>query len=425
MKQADLVITNTAEIITVSGNGRPKRGKEMSNLEIIPRGAVACNRGRIVWVGPETDMDRYVSIEPDAVHVDAENGAILPGLVDCHTHLIFAGSRENEFAQKIAGVPYMEIAAAGGGIKSTVRATRAASVADLVAAGRQRIREGFSFGVTAHEIKSGYGLDTESELKILRAARDLRSEMNMELPRTFLGAHEIPPKTGRREYLDLVCEEMIPRVAREGLAEFCDVFCEKGVFSVEEARRVLNTGLLHGLSPKIHAEQLSNSGGTVLAAELNAVSADHLDYIDDDGIHALIRSGTIGVLLPGAVFFLGLNRYAPARKMIDSGMTIALSTDFNPGSCMSQNLPLIMTIACTQCRMTIQEAISACTLNAAFAAGRGTVCGSIEPGKRADLIILDTPAYSMIPYHFGHNHVRHVFCGGIPVVRNFCFQSFP
>ncbi len=417
MMYADLIIRNTSQVVTVAGNGKPKKGAEMKSLKVIDRGAVAVSNGKIVWTGAEKSLPEPFANA--ARTIDAEGCAVLPGLVDCHTHLVFSGTREDEFAQKIAGVPYMEIAAKGGGIKRTVRTTRAASEQELLALAEHRIREFLKFGVTCMEFKSGYGLDLETEQKILTVAGRAAAKFPIAYARTFLGAHEIPPGKSRREYLDEVCNRMIPRIAEENLAEFCDVFCEKKVFSVPESRRVLETGLKHGLAPKIHTDQMTSIGGTELAAELEAVSADHLDHITDSGISALIQSGTIGVILPGAVFFLGLNQYAPARKMMDSGMAIAISTDFNPGSCMSQNLHLMMTIACTQCRMTVEEVITACTLNAAFAMGRGKICGSIEPGKRADLIILDTDRYEMLPYHFGHNHVRTVICAGQPVIENF------
>jgi imidazolonepropionase len=421
MQQADLLITNTAQVVTVAGHGRPKRRKEMTNLECIPNGAVAAMQGKIVWTGPETELQSHVSMVPGSREIDADGAAVLPGLVDCHTHLVFAGTREDEFAQKIAGVPYMEIAARGGGIKRTVRSTRAATLETLVNEGRKRIRNSLLFGVTSVEIKSGYGLDMDTEYKMLRAAGHLQDEFDMELPRTFLGAHEIPPGRDRNDYLEELCSVMIPYVAREKLAEFCDVFCEKGVYTEDEARKVLTTGLKYGLKPKIHADQMTSGNGTRLAAELHAISADHLDYISEANTEALVSSGTIGVLLPGAVFFLGLKQYPPVRKLIESGLPVAISTDFNPGSCMTQNLHMIMTIACTRCRMTIEEAITACTLNAAFAEDRGHVCGSIEPGKRADLVILDTPHYETLPYHFGHNHVRKVICGGKLVVDEFTY----
>jgi imidazolonepropionase len=423
MTKADLIIHNASQIITVQGHGQPKAGASMSDLGMICNGAIAIMDRKIVWVGPEKDITQIDPL-PGCKYWDAHQCAVLPGFVDCHTHLIFAGTREDEFSQKIAGVSYMEIAMGGGGIKRSVRTTREATIEQLISLGKSRLKTFLHFGVTCVEIKSGYGLDTVTELKILKAARFLADEFPMELPRTFLGAHEFPMEKTRQEYLEEVCEEMIPMVAEQNLAEFCDVFCEKGAYTVEDARRVLSVGKKYGLKPKIHSDQMSCLGGTELAAELKAVSADHLDYINHSGMLALKESGTIGVILPGAVFFLGLKQYPPVREMIHSGMALALSTDFNPGSCMSQHLPLMMSIACIQTRMTIPETITACTLNAAYAAGRGTVCGSIEPGKRADIIILDTPNFEMIPYHLGHNHVRDVICAGKPVIENFQEKPF-
>ncbi len=245
----------------------------------------------------------------------------------------------------------------------------------------------------------------------------------MEICTTFLGAHEVPPGRNKSEYLDEVCEVMIPECAEGELAEFCDVFCEKGVYTVEEARRVLTSGLSHGLRAKIHADQMTDGGGAALAAEVGAVSADHLDYTSLDGLRAMKRSGTIPVILPGAVFFLGLRQYPPVRKMMEEQLPVAMATDFNPGSCMSQNVSMIMTIACTQCRMSIPEALTAFTLNAAHAMDRGKICGSIEVGKRADFVILDVDNYEMLPYHFGHNHIKHVICKGRHLVNNFTVNT--
>ncbi len=411
-RKADLIITGANQIVTVAGNGKPRHGTGMTDLGIIPHGAVAVSHGKIVWTGPEIELQDAVIPANTAQTVDAAGCTVLPGFVDPHTHLIFAGTREDEFADKIAGVPYMEIAAKGGGIKRTVRTTREASLETLINIGKNRLDHALKLGITCVEIKSGYGLDTDTELKMLRAANALRQSTDMEIVTTFLGAHEVPPGADKGLYLDTVCHEMIPLVARENLASYCDVFCERGVYTVDEARRVLTTGLEYGLKPKIHADQMTNFGGAGLAGELGAVSADHIDYTDTDGIDAMIRGGVIGVILPGAVFFLGLTRYPPVREMIQRGLPLALATDFNPGSCFSQNLHLMTTLACTQCRMTIPETICAITLNAAHAVGKGDVCGSIEVGKRGDLVILDTPEYEMIPYHFGHNHVRQVICNG-------------
>jgi imidazolonepropionase len=415
---ADLVITNTSQVITLSGPDSPRTGGQMSELGIVHRGAIAVAGGRIVWVGPEKELPAYVKVNRMTRTINACRCAVLPGFVESHTHLVFAGTREEEFSRKIAGIPYMQIASEGGGIKRTVRDTRSASEEMLYKTGIERIREALRFGITTIEIKSGYGLDFESEKKILKVAKLLGETTPVEIVNTFLGAHEIPYDKGKADYLDEICYEMIPYIAEHKLAEFCDVFCEKGVFSLDEAERVLKAGIKHGLQPKIHADQMTLGGGAELAARLGAVSADHLDYTSARGIRAMSENKVVGVLLPGAVFFLGLDRYPPAREMISGGVPVALSTDFNPGSCMSLNIHLMMTIACVRCRMTIPETITATTINAACAVNRQDITGSLSPGKRADIVILDCSLPEMIPYHFGHNHVRHVFCSGRQVVDN-------
>ncbi|HPQ42250.1 MAG TPA: imidazolonepropionase [bacterium] len=422
---ADLVVTNSSQIVTMTGSEKPRSGPEMSNLARIDRGILATASGRIVWTGPENQMKNFVDTDASTRFVDAENGAVLPGLVEPHTHLVFGGTREDEFSKKIAGVPYMQIAAEGGGIKRSVRDTRNASEEDLLILGIQRVREALRLGITTIEIKSGYGLEFETEMKILRVARKLNEKTPVTIVNTFLGAHEIPVDRSRTEYLDEICHRMIPYVAEHNLAEFCDVFCEKGVYTPEDAERVLQTGKNHGLKPKIHADQMTPGGGAELAARLGAVSADHLDYTGAAGMAAMADAGVVGVLLPGAVFFLGLDQYPPARDMIAAGVPVALSTDFNPGSCMSLNLHLIMTIACVRCRMTIAETLTAVTHNAACAINRQRELGSLTPGYRADFIILDCPNPEMIPYHFGHNHVRHVFCRGRQIVSDGIVADFP
>ena len=420
--KATLIVRNTSELVTVASNGCPKKGTEMSELGIIPNGAIAISGETIIWTGHESEL-HTVPKEPFCKTIDAAGCSVLPGFVEPHTHLIFSGTREDEFSEKIAGVPYLDIAAKGGGIKRTVKNTREASFEDLLQLGEQRLREAIRFGITTLEIKSGYGLNIETEKKILRVARKLGEEFPMDLPRTFLGAHEIPKDSSKEQYIDSICQQMIPEIAQEKLAEFCDIFVEKGVYNIDDADKVLSCGLKYGLTPKIHAEQMTNSGGALKAASLKAISADHLDYIDEISIDALAKAGTIGVILPGAVFFLGLKKYAPARSMINRNMAVAISTDFNPGSCMSLNIQLMMTIACTQNRMTTEEVISASTINAAFAVNRGQICGSLEIGKRADIVILDTPSYKMLPYHFGHNHVKNVICNGNLLVNNFLLTS--
>ena len=415
---ADFVIKNTSQVLTLFGVDSPRKGNQMSDLGIIQDGAVAAEGGRIVWVGPEKELSKHVEISPATKIVDACKCAVMPGFVEPHTHLIFAGTREEEFSRKIAGVPYMQIASEGGGIKKTVRDTRAASAESLYVSGLERIREALKFGITTIEIKSGYGLDFETEIKMLEVAKRLKETTPVEVVSTFLGAHEVPFDKDKTSYLDEVCFEMIPYVAEHKLAEFCDVFCEKGVYSVDESERVLLEGLKHGLIPKIHADQMTSGGGAELAARVGAISAEHLDHISSEGIKALSKNNVIGVLLPGSVFFLGLDKYAPVRELISEGVPLALSSNFNPGSSMSLNIHLMMTIACLKYRMTIPETIVATTINAACAINRQHIIGSLSPGKRADIVILDCPLPEMIPYHFGHNHVRHVYCSGKLVVES-------
>lgn len=420
---ANLIVTNISQLATLHGPARARRGSEMSDLGSIADAAVAIHGDRIIWAGSEADLEQHIERTPNCRTLNAEGNAVIPGLVECHTHLVFAGTREDEFAEKIAGVPYMEIAKKGGGIKRTVRSTRAASENQLLELGRQRIIDALRFGITAIEIKSGYGLNTDTELKILRIARRLATEFPIRIKTTFLGAHDVPPELSRDAYIDLIIQDMLPKVADEGLADFCDAFCERGAFTSEETTRVLEAGRRHGLKLKLHADQLTNGGGAALAAHLGAISADHLDYTDSAGMTAMAQSGTIGVLLPGCIFFMGLKQYPPARTFIEMNVPIAISTDFNPGSCMSLNLPLTMTIAATQCRMTMPETFCATTINAAYAMDVGHECGSIEPGKRADIAVLDTETIQMIPYHFGHNHIRHVLCAGQQVVRDFQYAG--
>ncbi len=405
----DLLLVRAGELVTLKGGAHPRIGGEMSELSILPDGAVAVRKGRIVDVGPTREIAKaYRGRET----LDAKGALVTPGLVDAHTHLVFAGTREREFEMRIRGASYMEIAQAGGGILSTVDKVRAASKEDLIRETRPRLRRMLEYGTTTAEVKSGYGLTTADEVKMLEAVRDLAKREPVDLVPTFLGAHEVPREfRGKRdEYVHLVCREMIPAVA--GLARFCDVFCEPGVFTEDESRRILETGKAHGLTPKVHAEEFLESGGAELAADVGAASADHLMAISEYGIRALRGSGTVAVLLPGTSFFLGGGRYAPARKLIEAGVPVALGSDFNPGSSMTFNLPLILSIACTQMRMTPAEALCAATVNAAYACGVGAEVGSIEAGKRADLVIWDAADHRMIPYHYGVNLVRRVVKAG-------------
>lgn len=336
--------------------------------------------------------------------IDAEGRLATPGLADAHTHLIFGGWRQDELADKLHGVPYLDILARGGGILSTVRATRAATEAELLEKGRRALLEMQRFGVTACEAKSGYGLETETELRQLRVIRQLGQECAMNLAPTLLGAHALPPEyqADREGYLRLLCEEMIPRAAAEGLARFCDVFCEEGVFTAEESRRILLAGKAHGLLPKLHADEIHPIGGSQLAGELGAVSAEHLIVCPEEGMDSMARSGVIACLLPCTSLYLGA-RFAPARRLVEKGVAIAIATDFNPGSCPCLNLQLAMSLGCLYYRLTPEEVLTAVTLNGAAAMGLAGRLGSVEPGKQCDLALWDAPDLNYLCYRMGSN----------------------
>ena len=413
--EADLIVKDAAELLTLRGEAtRPRVGSELRRLGIIERGALATRNGNIVWVGPTAELERTVTPAPGCRTIDASGKTVIPGLVDPHTHLLFAGSREQEFAQRIEGKTYMEIAAAGGGINATVRATRQASKDELKALARPRLRRMLELGVTTAEVKSGYGLETATELRMLEAINELGREELVGIVPTFLGAHDVPPEhRGNTDaYIRILLTEMIPEVASRRLARFNDVFCEQGVFSLEETEKILDAGRARGLIPKLHADELTPLCGAELAAAAKAASADHLLFITDRGIEAMARAGTVAVLLPGTAFFLAMGRYAPARTLIERGVPVALATDCNPGSCMTESLPLILAMACTQMRLTPAEAITAATLNAAWAIGEAARVGSLEPGKQADFLILDAPNHVHLCYHFGVNLVQAVFKRG-------------
>jgi imidazolonepropionase len=378
----------------------------MGELAILKDAALILDHGAITWLGPSSGLPSL----PDTLEViDASGKSVLPGLIDSHTHLVFAGSRENEFEQRLQGLSYPEIATRGGGINATVRSVRAASKEELKDQARSRLQRFLRQGVTTVEVKSGYGLSLADELKCLEAIAELNAEGPLELVSTFLGAHAVPPEFARdREgYLRLLLREMLPEVARRGLAEFCDVFCDTGAFTPAEAERILLAARELGLRAKLHADELSPTGGAELAARLGAVSADHLLRVTDRGIEALAASGTIATLLPGTAFFLALP-YAPARRLIERGVSVALASDCNPGTCPTENLPLVGTMACTQMGMLPAEALTAVTLNAAAALGRSDRIGSLEAGKQADLVICSVPSYQHLFYHFGVDHVWRV-----------------
>ncbi len=398
--------------MTLAGPARPRVGPELRQLSIIPDGAMLVRGKRIERVGTRAEIESL--IHSDCEVVDAQGRTVLPGFIDAHTHPVFAGVRANEFEERASGATYQEIAARGGGIQSTVRTTREATLDELVAAGRRYANWFLRTGTTTIEAKSGYGLTLDDELKILRAIRQLDQEMPLRYVSTFLGAHNIPPeyKTRRQGYVSLLIDEMLPRVGAEKLAEFCDVFCEEKVFTVDEARQILLAARRQGLGLRMHADQLSLSGGARLAAELGAQTADHLEHTDGEGIGALKSAAVQPVLLPGSVYALGLSRYPAAREMIDAGLAIVLATDFNPGSSPTPSIPMVLSIASTHMKITPAEGITATTINAAFSLNRGNQLGSLEPDKLADFVIHDAGDYREIPYFFGIERPWKVFSGG-------------
>jgi len=407
-----LVVIGCSQLVTLRGPARPRAGAEMRELSIITDGAVLVRRGRIEKVGARREIESLITNEGEVV--DAGGRVVMPGFVDAHAHPVFAGTRVDEYEMRANGATYQEIAAGGGGIRSTVRRTHAATEAELVEAGRRHALWFLRNGTTTVEAKSGYGLSVEDELKMLRAIRHLNEVTPLRFVPTFLGAHEVPDeyRERRAEYVELIIEKMLPRVADEGLAEYCDVFCEERVFNAEESRRILVAARKHGLGLRLHADQLSLSGGALLAAELKAATADHLEHTDAAGIAALGAAEVQPVLLPGSVYALGASRYPAARAMIDAGLAIVLATDFNPGSSPTPSMPMILSLASTQMKMTPAEAITAATINAAYSLGRGRELGSLEAGKRANFVVHDCADYREVAYFFGVEHAHAVYAEG-------------
>lgn len=410
-EKADLLIDSANELVTVAGIGqKPRIGKQLQELGIIHGGSLAVKDGKIVAVGKAAEIRKRTRAENI---INASGKIVLPGFVDPHTHLVFAGSREDEFQMRVEGASYLDILKAGGGILKTVKETRKADVDRLLGSGLSALDVMLEHGTTTVEAKSGYGLTTKDELKILEVIQRLNQLHPVDVVPTFLGAHVVPPeyKDNSEEYVRLVVEEMVPKVAQRRLAEFCDVFCEKGVFNVGQSRRVLVAGKSFGLKPKVHADEMSLTGGAELAAGVGAVSAEHLLFASDDGINALASAGVVAVLLPAAAFSLMGGRFADARKMIDAGVAVALGTDFNP-SCWVESQQLVVAFACHFMRMTPAEAISAVTVNAAHAVGLAGEVGSLEVGKKADVIILNVPNHKFLGYRFGVNLVDKVIKNG-------------
>jgi len=414
-EKADILIVNANELITLAGGSeKPRTGKQMRDIGIIKGGCVAVKGGKIIAVGKTSDVRKAVRAE---TIINASGKTVMPGFVDPHTHLIFAGSREDEFQMRVEGASYMDILKAGGGILKTVRETRKASADELLGFGLNTLDVMLCYGTTTVEAKSGYGLTTKDEMKILGVIKRLNQLHAVDVVPTFMGAHAVPTeyRNAPEDYVKIVVEEMIPKVAEKGLAEFCDVFCERGVFTLEQSRRILEAGKNHGLKPKIHADEMNAFGGAELAANVGAVSAEHLLHSSDAGLKAMAEKGVIAVLLPAAALSLMGGRYADARKMIDYGVPVALGTDFNP-SCWIENQQLVVAFACFFMRMTPAEAITAATINAAHAIGKAHEVGSLEVGKKADIIVLNVPNHVFLGYRFGVNLVDKVIKNGRLVV---------
>jgi imidazolonepropionase len=403
----DLIVINAKELLTLSGPKRARIGKEMSELGIIENGAIAVDKGRIVDVGKTSQIKKKYQTEET---IEANGKVVMPGFVDSHTHLIYAGTREDELSMKLKGMGYMEILKAGGGILKTVRETRKASKKKLFDLTKRRLDALLMNGTTTVEIKSGYGLTTKDEIKLLEVINELNEKHPIDIVPTFLGAHAVPPEYSSDEYVDLIVNEMIPLVAKKKLAKFCDVFCEEGVFSVEQSRRILEEGKKHGLKPKIHADEIVNTKGAELAAEINAVSAEHLIRSSEQGIIKLSQSDTIAILLPATSFCLNTD-YVNAKFMLENNVPIALATDFNPG-CLCCAMQFVLNLACYKLKMTPEEAITASTINSVYAIDMGNEIGSLEIGKKADILIIGVPNHKFIPQCLGGNVVEKVIKNG-------------
>jgi imidazolonepropionase len=436
-----LAVLHASQLVTLSGPKRPRVGTELSELGILRDGGMLIRNGEIEKIGPSDEIEKNVG---DAEIVDACGRVVMPGFVDAHTHLVFAGNRLDDFERRARGETYQQIAKAGGGIWSTVEKTRAASELDLLAQARRHAEWFLRCGTTTVEAKSGYGLTLDSELKILRVLRQLNlssragdgiresriasgptvghkragGQTTLEIVPTFLGAHAVPPKFSPDEYVDLVINQMLPRVASEKLAEFCDVFCERGYFDIDQSRKILSAAQRLGLKLRGHVDQLTNSGGAKLMAEMGATTADHLEQTDEQGIAALKKANVQPVILPGSVYALGSSRYPRARDMIEAGLSVVLATDFNPGSSPTPSMPMILSLGCTQMKMSPAEAITASTANAAYSVDRGDKIGSLEPGKVANFVIFDCEDYRELAYWFGVPQTYAVYVRGDCALNN-------
>lgn len=399
----NLLIENAKQIITSAPHGKKfKSGKAQSDIGLLNNSSIYIENGIIRWIGKKPPRPLLNKAHRK---LDAKNKVIMPGFIDSHTHLVFAGDRSDEYAMRTSGKTYEEIATAGGGIVNTVDAVRKASKKTLIELAKQRIKNFIGFGVTSIEIKSGYGLDTKNEIKMLEVINQLDKEADVDIYPTFLGAHAVPKEIDKKDYIDMILYEMIPLIPKRGLAVFIDVFCEEGYFTPEETDAILQQGMKFGLIPKLHTNQFHSVGGVEIALKNKAISIDHLEALTSNEIALLKNKNIIACLLPGVSYFLDIP-YAPARKLIENNVPVALSTDFNPGSCMTENIQLIMSLAVQRMKMNIEEIINAVTINAAASLGISDTHGSIEPGKQADLLIFDIPDYKHLVYHFGVNHLE-------------------
>jgi len=414
--QADLIVRDCRQILTFRAQNAAGEPAGMDDPGVVSGGAIAIGDGKILAVGTEADiLASYTASE----HISAAGGIVLPGFVDCHSHPVFVHTREDEFAMRLQGKTYVDIALAGGGIRSTISSTREADEELLFELAARRIRRMIALGTTTLEAKSGYGLDTASELKQLRVIDRLAKELPIHIVPTFMGAHEFPAeyKDNHSAFIDILTDEMIPAVAEQGIAEFCDIFTEAHVYNLEESRIVLDCARKHGMKLKMHADEIEPMGGAELAAEMGCVSADHLGATSGQGIEALARAGVVPVLLPATLFSLRSKTYARGKDMIQRGLPVAIATDYNPGSCNCDSLPLTISLACLQMGFTPAEALTAATRNAARAVCREAQVGSLEPGKSADFTIWDIPSHNFIPYHLGSSYITSVYCKGVCVHR--------
>jgi imidazolonepropionase len=409
----DLLLTNIGQVATLAGHSEsPKTGTQLNEVSLIENGAIAIKDGKILAIGPTREVLSEVTEEPELPAIEFPGMLATPGFIDSHTHLAFGGSRENDFAMKLAGKSYLEILEAGGGILNTLRSTRSATQDELTSNSFSYAEGMLSMGTTTIEAKSGYGLDTENELKMLKAVEQLRKKLPINLVSTFMGAHAVPPEYEEKtdDYVELVINEMIPAVSESSLAEYCDVFCEKGVFDIEQSRRILLAAKEKGMKLKVHADEIVQLGGASLAAEVGAVSADHLLMASEQGLEDMLKAKTIATLLPATAFSLD-TEYADARKMIEMGLPVALATDFNP-NCANESLFFTIALSCYRMKMKPREALSAVTINAAHAVDRGKTHGSLEIGKVADILILDCPNPEYLTWRFGANLVHTVISNG-------------